>query len=172
MVQAPKGTSTIENDKADCVLLHQQDTKKEAQHPVKIPDSDPYTSSTRPQGQDKSTQQPKTAQNITPKPPITSGGRKFCRTCISCVSGGLGVRGSEFSVAWPAEEFTRCFKHILLFCSHGGLKILRSPETHLVEESMGGGVCTSMLAYVPDANFRPGAVNPRTAYENPKPLRP
>ena len=68
-----------------------------------------------------------------------SGGRKFCRTCISCVSGGRGVRGSAFSVAWPAEEFPRCFKHILLFCSDGGLKILRAPETHLVEESMGVG---------------------------------
>ena len=39
----------------------------------------------------------------------TSGGRKFCRTCISCVSGGRGVRGSAFSVAWPAEEIPTKF---------------------------------------------------------------
>ena len=81
---------------------------------------------------------PPNVQNPKPKT-CTSGGRKFCRTCISCVSGGRGVRGSAFSVAWPAEEFPRCFKHILLFCSDGGLKILRAPETHLVEESMGVG---------------------------------
>ena len=68
-----------------------------------------------------------------------SGGRKFCRTCISCVSGGRGVRGSAFSVAWPAEEFPRCFKHILLFCSDGGLKILRAPDTSCGGVYGGGG---------------------------------
>ena len=44
----------------------------------------------------------------------TSPGRKLRRILISFVGGGRGLQGSACYcyVAWPAEELTRCFKHM------------------------------------------------------------
>ena len=72
-----------------------------------------------------------------------SGGRKFCRTCISCVSGGRGVRGSAFSVAWPAEEFPNIY---YFFVPTEDSKS-SAPQRHILWRSLWGwGVCTYMVA--------------------------